>query len=231
MKQVRLTPRLQAVADRVSGGVLADIGTDHAYLPAWLLQQGRISHAIAADLRAGPLARARLTAQEAGCSDRMEFRLCNGLAGFCREDAEVIVLAGMGGETIAHILEHAPWTDWTGIKLILQPMSTQPELRLWLGKHGFVISWEKLVQEGNTIYVIQGVEAGKEEAFTQSELWAGRQNHDPLRGVWLDHLLRKVNRALEGLRQAREASEKQHELEQVYAGLLAMRKEWDTWQQ
>lgn len=228
MKQVRLTPRLQAVADRVSGEVLADIGTDHAYLPAYLLQNGKISGAIAADLRPGPLARAKFTAREAGC--RMEFRLCDGLTGFRRGEADVIVLAGMGGENIARILAGAPWSDWTGIQLILQPMSTQPELRRWLWTHGFVISWEKLVQEGETLYVIQGVEAGREKSFTSAELWAGRQSRDPLRGIWLEHLIRKTGRALEGLRQAREACAKRQELEQVHTGLLAMKEEWNTWQ-
>lgn len=163
MRPVRLTPRLQAIADAVSGETLADIGTDHAYLPAYLLQNGKIARAIAADLRAGPLARAKVTARDAGCADRMDFRLCDGLRGLRREEADTVVIAGMGGETITHILAQAPWTDWTGMQLLLQPMSTQPELRRWLWENGFVISWEKLVQEGDTLYVIQGVEPGREK--------------------------------------------------------------------
>ena len=230
MRPVRLTPRLQAIADAVSGETLADIGTDHAYLPAYLLQNGKIARAIAADLRAGPLARAKVTARDAGCADRMDFRLCDGLRGLHREEADTVVIAGMGGETITHILAQAPWTDWTGMQLLLQPMSTQPELRRWLWETGFVISWEKLVQEGDTLYVIQGVEPGREKDFTPAELWAGRQSRDPLRGAWLDHLLRKSGRALEGVRQGRETCEKQKELELVYEGMLEMRKEWNTWQ-
>jgi len=230
LRQIRLTPRLQAIADRVSGGTLADIGTDHAYLPAYLLQNGKISRAIVTDLRPGPLARAKTTAREAGCAG-MEFRQCDGLAGLRRGEADVVVIAGMGGETIAQILEHAPWTDWSGMELILQPMSTQPELRRWLWEKGFCISWEKLVQEGSAFYVIQGVRNGRENTFTPAELWAGRQSRDPLRGAWLDYLLRKTGRALEGLRQAKVRSAKQFELEQVSAGLLAMKEEWSAWQQ
>ena len=115
----------------VSGETLADIGTDHAYLPAYLLQNGKIARAIAAVLRAGPLARAKVTARDAGCADRMNFRLCDGLRGLRREEADTVVIAGMGGETITHILAQAPWTDWTGMQLLLQPMSTQPGLRRW----------------------------------------------------------------------------------------------------
>ena len=78
--------------------------------------------------------------------------------------------------------------------------------------------------------MILGVEAGREQGFTPAELWAGRQSQDPLRGVWLDQLLGKTGRALEGLHQGRETVEKQRELEQVRAGLLEMREEWSAWQ-
>ena len=230
MKQIRLTPRLQAIADQAEGEVLADVGTDHAYLPAWLLQNRKISRAIAADLRPGPLARARQTARKADCEDRMDFRLCDGLQGLGREEADVIVIAGMGGETIAQILARAPWTGWQGMRLLLQPMSSQPELRRWLWEHEFVIARETLAREGETLYVILGVEAGREQGFTPAELWAGRQSRDPLRGVWLDQLLGKTGRALEGLHQGRETVEKQRELEQVRAGRLEMREEWSAWQ-
>ena len=92
------------------GAVVADIGTDHAYLPVWLLLEGKITRAIAADLREGPLARAKLTAKEYDCNKNIAFRLCDGLSGITPEEADTIVIAGMGGETIAAILEQAAWT-------------------------------------------------------------------------------------------------------------------------
>ena len=105
---MELTPRLQGIADQVPyGAAFADIGTDHAYLPVWLLLNGRIQTAIAADLREGPLARARETAAQYSVSDRISFRLCDGLSAVSECEADTIAIAGMGGETIAAILEAA----------------------------------------------------------------------------------------------------------------------------
>ena len=110
MKQLELTPRLKTIADLVCDGArLADIGTDHAYLPVWLLLNDRLKSAIAADIRPGPLDRARATAEEYDCTDRMRFVLCDGLSGLNRKDADTIVIAGMGGETIAAIMQAASW--------------------------------------------------------------------------------------------------------------------------
>ena len=149
MKQhIELSPRLRLAADLVPQGArLADVGTDHAYLPACLLLEGKIPWAIASDLRKGPLDRARETARQYGCGDKMAFRLCNGLAGIRPGEADAIVIAGMGGETIAQILEAAPWVLEEKIPLILQPMSSLPELREWLGQNGYAIAKEQLAQE------------------------------------------------------------------------------------
>ena len=93
---LELTPRLRTAADLVPAGArLADIGTDHAYLPAALLLEGKIPYAIAADLRHGPLLRARETAAEDGCRDKKGFRLCDGLKGIRPEETDAIVIAGI----------------------------------------------------------------------------------------------------------------------------------------
>ena len=146
---MELSPRLRAVADWVPVGArLADVGTDHGLLPVWLLKQGRISAAVAADLRAGPLAAARRTARRFGVSDRVSFRLCDGLRGIAPEEADTVTIAGMGGETIVKILAAAPWTRAGDTLLLLQPQSAFPELRGWLAGHGYRISREKIVREG-----------------------------------------------------------------------------------
>ena len=87
---MELTPRLQAIAEQVPQGArLADVGTDHGYLPVWLLRSGRIDSAIATDLREGPLNRSKETAQRFGVAERLSFRLCDGLSEIgrasCRE--------------------------------------------------------------------------------------------------------------------------------------------------
>ena len=235
-KRAELSPRLQGVAEMIPEGArLADVGTDHAYLPAWLLQNGRIPSAIASDVREGPLSRARATARACGCFERMSFRLCDGLSGIAPEEVDALVIAGMGGETIANILEAAPWVKEKDFPIILQPMSTQAELRGWLWRNGFLCLREKTVFEGETLYSIILARQGGAVPMTPAEEWAGRQYpgmEDPLRGLLLDHLLGRVRRALDGMSRSRAPAEaRRRELEQVLEGLMEMRKEWDAWQQ
>ena len=110
MGELELTPRLRQAAQWVPQGVrLADIGTDHGHLPIWLMLQGRIQSAIAADLRPGPLSRARENARRYGVTG-IDFRLCDGLSAIRAEECDAVVIAGMGGENIAAILAAAPWT-------------------------------------------------------------------------------------------------------------------------
>ena len=213
MKQhIELSPRLRLAADLVPQGArLADVGTDHAYLPACLLLEGKIPWAIASDLRKGPLDRARETARQYGCGDKMAFRLCNGLAGIRPGEVDAIVIAGMGGETIAQILEAAPWVLEEKIPLILQPMSSLPELREWLGQNGYAIAKEQLAP---------------------GQLWAGRQSRDPLRGEYLEQQAKKLRRALDGMSKGRgeQIQERRRALENVYQELLTMKEEWQQWQ-
>lgn len=233
MSSIQLTPRLRAAADLVPAGArLADVGTDHAYLPAYLLQEGVIQRAVVSDLRRGPLDRARATAERYGLTERMDFRLCDGLSGIAPEEADTIVIAGMGGETIAAILEAAPWTVREDCRLILQPMTMQHILRPWLQEHGYAIDKELLACEGNNIYTILQVRPGQMEPLTPAQCWAGRQNRDPLRGEYLDRLLTHTGRALEGLSRSTQphASARRRELEAVHAGLEQQQKEWMQWQ-
>ena len=230
---INLSPRLRTAADLVpTGARLVDVGTDHAYLPAALLLEGKIPFAIAADLRQGPLLRAKETSRQCGCQGKIAFRLCDGLRGIRPDDTDAVVIAGMGGETIAQILAAAPWVRERGIPLVLQPMSSLPDLRGWLEKNGYQIREERLAQEEDVIYVVMDVRGGEMPPLTPAELWAGKQSRDPLRGAYLAGLLQKLDRALAGLAQAREGrgEARRQELEQVRSGLLDMKKEWDTWQ-
>lgn len=230
---LELSPRLAMVADLVPRGArLADVGTDHAYLPAALVLSGQIPGGIAADLRQGPLNRARQTVQACGLAGRIAFRLCDGLKGIRPEEVDAVVIAGMGGETISGILEAAPWTREREIPLILQPMSSMSDLRLWLAGHGYRIVSEELAKEGDTLYTAWSVRAGEMDALSLAELWAGRNSAQPLRGAWLELWMSKVRRALEGLERSRrqEAAERQDTLRAVYAGLAHMKEEWQEWQ-
>lgn len=233
MRGPELSPRLRMVGELVPAGArLADVGTDHAYLPAALILEGKIPWAIAADLRQGPLDRARATVRGYGLTGKVAFRLCDGLSGIRPDEVDAVAVAGMGGETIAAILSAAPWTREGGLPLILQPMSSFPDLREWLQKNGFSIQEEGLAREGDTIYTAMLVRAGEMSPLTPAELWAGKNTADPLRGDWLDRWLARVRRAIDGMSRARGegTSARKRELEEVVDGLADMKKEWEQWQ-
>ena len=237
MKNLALTPRLQAVASFVPQGArLADIGTDHAYLPVYLLLEGRIPSAVAADINKGPLDHAKQTAQEYGCTDKITFRLCNGLKDVKSYETDTIAIAGMGGETIIDILSAVKWVKEKEIPVILQPMSRQPELRRWLWQNGYVIEDETIVQEGDTLYVVIFAKPGQGDPMTAAEEWAGRQKkgmHAPFRELYLIHLLERLDWAMNGIAKSKEgeASLRYQELSQIRAELTAMKEEWLLWQQ
>lgn len=224
-----LTPRLRAIAEQVPRGAkFADIGTDHGYLPVWLVLNGVAVSAVAADLRPGPLERARQTAARCGAAERLSFRLCDGLSGVAAEEADVIAIAGMGGDTMAAILSAAPWTKGPGKTLLLQPMTAQPELRAWLQTHGYAIRGERIAREGRRFYSIWTVTGGEMPPLSPGELWAGRQSAGPLRGEYLDHIAAKADKALGGHLAAEKRDEEAiARLRAVAEDLKRMKEAWE----
>ena len=229
---MELSPRLAAIAAQIpKGAVLADIGTDHAYLPVALLLDGTIPSAVASDVNRGPLDRGRETARQAGVEEKIVFRLADGLNGLDETQADVVVLAGMGGELMARILSHTPWTR--KVLLLLQPMTAQPELRRWLTENGYRIEAETLAREGEKLYVILTVRGGTDTPYTEGELWAGRQRRGedaPLRLDYLDDLLRRRRRALAGMERSAHPPIGLEEDRRLVAQLEVLRKEWIAWQ-
>lgn len=237
MHEFLLSPRLQLVADLVAPGArFVDVGTDHAFLPVWLIRRGILKEAIASDLRQGPLERARQTAERYQVSQQISFRLCDGLKGILPEEVDTISIAGMGGETIAAILEAAPWTREGHKKLLLQPMSSQQDLRTWLQENGYRVDLEHLAQEGRRIYITMEVTAGTTLPLTAGERWAGRQWQGmkcPLREPLLSEMIRRAERAQAGLRQSGRPEDiaRRMEMERAAAELREMREQWNIWQQ
>ncbi|MGM9618807.1 MAG: tRNA (adenine(22)-N(1))-methyltransferase [Oscillospiraceae bacterium] len=229
-KVLSLQPRLRRLAELVpQGACLADVGTDHGYIPVHLLQAGRIQSAIASDIGREPLEHARRTAAEYGLAERIVFRLCDGLAGFAPEEADCILIAGMGGETIAAILEGAPWLRQGGHTLLLQPMTRQELLRTWLTEHGFCIRQEHLVFDKGTLYNIFCAAAGGAQPLTEAERFGGvRLEQDPLYGEYLTWQVRKLLQAASGLRRSKDgaAREKAEAMERTAALLQEKRGEW-----
>ncbi len=200
-EQLHLQPRLQLLADLVpQGAKLADIGTDHGYLPVYLLQKGRIASAIAADIGQAPLDHARRTAQQYGVGDGLRFLCCDGLRGIGPEDADTVVIAGMGGETILHILSQAPWTKAGSTLLLLQPMTKQEDLRRWLNENGYAQSAERLVRDKDYLYPVFTVFGGKQPPLSVGEIYGGVDIEvDPLAGEYLDQRIRRLSQAEAGL--------------------------------
>ena len=226
---MELSPRLQTIANQITQGArIADVGTDHGYLPAWLLQKGRIDSAIASDLREGPLNRSRETAQRFGVEGRISFRLCDGLTAIHPDEVDTVVIAGMGGETIASILGAAPWTKESSL-LLLQPMTGFVELRRWLQSNGYQIMQEHIACEGKKLYTIFAVSGGEMPPLSPAEQWAGQQNDSPLRREYLALVRGKVEKALRGQRAAYTPDETAIvELNAVLAGLYDMEKDLET---
>lgn len=150
-----LDNRLQLCASMVRENCrLADIGTDHAYLPIWLAKQGQISRAIAADVNIGPLKKAAFNIRRYHVEDRVEARLSDGLNEIFPNEADDIVLAGMGGELISELMASAPWLKNGEKHLILQPMTSAGELRLFLRKAGYAVLREQAVVSDKHVYAV-----------------------------------------------------------------------------
>ena len=153
MTKETLDARLASAAEYVrQGAVFADIGTDHAHLPIFLLENGRIETAVAADIAKGPLSRAEENAKKHNLHEKITFRLTDGLSGLSDLSITDIAICGMGGELISQILDSAPFVKNKEIRLILQPMSKQDRLRRYLAKNGFSIVSETLSRASGRVY-------------------------------------------------------------------------------
>ncbi len=149
----RLSRRLRAIARLVPpGSVVADIGTDHAYLPIYLVSTGRSPRAIATDSRPGPLGAARAAVHEAGLEDAVDLRQGDGLEPLAPGEADVLVIAGLGGVSIAKILDGRPPEALRYRRVVAQPMVAGSVLRRWLLEHEFLLEAEDLVEGGQRLY-------------------------------------------------------------------------------
>ena len=180
----------------------ADIGTDHGYLICALVEQGKAQHGIAADINPMPLKKARQEAASRGLNQQLDFRLTDGLSGIPPENLEAVVIAGMGGETMIHIMESWPHTKQSGIAWLLQPMTKAERLRNWLWQNGFVIRRERCCTAAGRVYSVM------------EAVYTGEASHHPL---W-EHYLGAV-RPEEDEHCRRYAQRQSAELRKIAAGL------------
>ena len=163
-----LSKRLQAIAGMVpTGSVPADIGTDHGYIPIFLVQKGTVSRALAMDVRPGPLERAREHIESCGLSEKITVRLSDGLDHLDPGEADTLIIAGMGGALIERILslgkEKGKLEDIRCI--ILGAQSELPRVRSWILANGFSFDDEEMVEEDGKYYpIIRAVPDGGSDA-------------------------------------------------------------------
>lgn len=186
--------RLEAIGKLVPQGcVLADIGTDHAYLPVWLLEQGKIAGAIAGDIAEGPCLAAKNTVSMHGMKGKVEVRLGSGLKVLQAGEAHCIAIAGMGASTMIEILEADMPLAVEAKRLVLQPMAGAASLRKWLIQNGWHIVAEDLVADGRHLYEIMAAERGESASFSEAVLEIGPSLIEAKHPLLAQQFARQIN--------------------------------------
>ncbi len=208
---IRLDARLKAIKAMVSPcKTAADIGCDHGYLICSLKKSGVIERGFACDLNRGPLQNAERTIGKYCLGDSIDTVLTDGLNGLPFEAIDTFIIAGMGGETISDIMLVQPWIFDSRFEFVLQPMTKEEKLRQELLTNGFIIEKEQAVLCDDNIYTVLRVK------YTQRVLhhdevsyYTGLhlENSDPLSALYLERLLRRLERRAAGLSDSRSPGE------------------------
>ncbi len=181
---IRLTERLQKIADGIHiGERVADIGSDHGYLPIYLWEKRISNHIIVTDIKKSPLNIAKKNIRGYISKEVMDFRLGSGLEILENAEVDTAVIAGMGGLLIMDILSKDISKSLSFKKIILQPRNAQDKLRKWLVQNGFKIAEENLAKEGKFICEIITVIPGKDKELEDIYYEIGiklLENKDPL---------------------------------------------------
>jgi tRNA (adenine22-N1)-methyltransferase len=189
-KSVLSARLLSALPYLKKGGAVIDVGTDHAYLPIYLVGEGISSRALACDINRGPIESAAHNIAAAGLVRRIDTLCTDGLHGTEGFDPDNVLIFGMGGELIIRILSEAPWVKDAGIGLVLQPMTRAHLLRRWLLENGFAIVGETITHEDRYYQTIAARYCGKSEEYTEEELLLGRlniENNAPNLAGFIEH--------------------------------------------
>lgn len=220
---MQLSKRMELLASKVTdGNRLADVGTDHGYIPIALVQRGKIPSAIAMDVNRGPLERAKEHIRAYGLDTYIDTRLSDGLQKLSSGEADTVLIAGMGGMLMVRILTEGLECLGTVRELILQPQSEINLVRKWLYDNGFRIVEEDIVKDDGKYYPMmkalhEEADPGtKPEALSEAEFYYGSAAHQKSLGVFAEFLtieLHKNEHIVEILRENRqEASMRMEEL-------------------
>lgn len=206
---LNLKGRLKLIADKVPKcNVLADIGTDHAYIPIYLVQNGVCQKAIASDVKIGPVKMASNNISLYKLSEKIETRLGNGLNTIEINEADSIIIAGMGGTLLTELLEANKPKTVNADTLVLQPMNDLHVVRKWLYDNAFEIYDEEMVAEGPKMYFVLSAKfSGNKKQYSDFELYVGQrliEKKDPLLGAYCRMKVQQIDRVLEQLEEMKE---------------------------
>lgn len=212
MKKKELDPRLALLYEMAPSCKLAvDVGADHGFLICALVEGGKAERGIAADLKPQPLEKARREAERRGLSAQMDFVLTDGLTGISPEGLGAVVIAGMGGETILHILESWAYRETPGIVYLLQPMTKAERLRQWLWDNGFTIRREECCTAAGRVYtVLEVIYTGEVTSHPAWECCLGKVDpgKDPDSRRYAEDLVRELKKIAAGLERTGEAGDR-----------------------
>ncbi len=172
---LKISERLATVAGLIPKGAhLVDVGTDHGYVPIWLLQKNHIASAIAMDVNKGPLARARENRDKYGFSNVMDLRLSNGLEKLKPGEGDSVLIAGMGGPLMIRIIKEGRKNASSIQTWVLQPQSEIPSVRRYLHEHDFKIVEEIMLKDDGKYYMAMKAVPGHEESWNELEYLFGK---------------------------------------------------------
>ena len=243
---MKLSKRLKAVAKLVGqGDAVCDVGTDHGYIPIYLLRSGVKKRALAMDINEGPLLRAREHVIENGLEGYIDMRLSDGLSALGEGEADSVVIAGMGGNLMIRILEN-DFSKLEAVKeLILQPQSDVERVRRYVRNHGFVIDEQDMVEEDGKFYMMfrcvhrkdGGVcfeeceDNGRQRAYDRYGEHLMKRN-DPVLRKYLkkeERQIQKIKESLSVSGDSGKAEKRKRELEEKMSVILLTRKEMDAY--
>ena len=201
---MKLSPRLLGIANMIKkDSLIADIGTDHGYLPVYLLEEGIIKGAIAADINKGPLDNAKTYIEKKGYDSLIKTRLGDGIKVLKPGEVDTVIIAGMGGVLIGEILKADKKITNIIKHFILQPITTSEDLRRYLISNDYKIIDENLVREGDRIYeiihAVHGSEVYEKEVYYEIGKKLIEKNH-PLLGVIIEKKIVQIKKILDNIK-------------------------------
>ena len=228
---MELSKRLRCVADLVTpGSRMADVGTDHGYLPIWLVEAGVCPGAIAMDVGKGPLERAQIHIREHGLEEKIETRLGDGLERLAPGEADTLVLAGMGGPLMQRILTQGEETARAARELILSPQSDLRAFRQFLYEAGYTVTEERMLREDGKYYTVMRAVPGQDpEPWSPAEFGYGRhllRQRPPVLREFLEKKRETCRNIRESLAREAKPSPRRQEVEERLRELEELLRDW-----